>query len=83
MKVQYQLYSPLARQLRAVWTFLFCLLCISGSALAASSVQQEGKQNKVELTGRVVDTTGEPLPGVTVTLQGTTCLLYTSPSPRD
>ncbi len=72
MKVQYQPCSSLARQLRAAWTLLFCFLCISGSALAASPVQQEGKQNKVELTGRVVDTTGEPLPGVTVTLQGTT-----------
>mgnify|MGYP001025260013 FL=1 len=72
MKVQYQSYSSLARQLRAAWTLLLCLLCISGSALAASSAQQEGKRNKVELTGRVVDTTGEPLPGVTVTLQGTT-----------
>lgn len=72
MKVQYHLYSSLAGQLRAAWMLLLCLLCISGSVLAASSAQQGDKQNKVELTGRVVDSEGEPLPGVTVTLQGTT-----------
>ena len=49
----------------------------------------------IAVTGRVVDEKGNPIPGATVLIQGTTqgvatdadgrytCLLYTSPSPRD
>ena len=38
--------------------------------------------NRVTVKGRVVDEKEQPMPGVTVMLKGT-CLLYTSPSPRD
>ena len=34
------------------------------------------------IAGTVIDDTGAPIEGVTITLTGT-CLLYTSPSPRD
>ena len=36
-----------------------------------------------ELSGIVLDATDFPLIGVAVIVDGTTCLLYTSPSPRD
>ena len=61
-----------------------------GAAISVYSVSIDAQTTTGRLMGNMVDETGAPLPGVTVTIDSSvliggarTCLLYTSPSPRD
>jgi len=53
-----------------VGILLFCFSGLHTESLYAN--ENEISQNKREITGSVVDTSGDPIPGVTVTIDGTT-----------
>jgi TonB-linked SusC/RagA family outer membrane protein len=58
----------------AVCCLLFCLMNIANPAMASPvghAGMQQPEQNPVTLSGRVMDTGGEPLAGATVKLKGT------------
>lgn len=52
-------------------SYLF-LLGIVQTAVASPSIEQTVDQQQISVSGRVVDSSGEPLPGVSVVVKGTT-----------
>ena len=48
------------------WSLLFCCVCFSEIPVAG-----ESRSSLIVITGEVKDADGEPLPGVTVVLKGT------------
>jgi TonB-linked SusC/RagA family outer membrane protein len=53
-------------------TILFLQLVTVGSTYGASELRYNAQQNTKTITGKVVTTSGEPLPGVSVVIPGTT-----------
>lgn len=62
--------------LRPVWIFLFLFLCGASFEAAASSSEEKDElnaiQESVKIKGTIVDEMNEPIPGVSVVIQGTT-----------
>ncbi|PID91779.1 MAG: hypothetical protein CSA96_06790 [Bacteroidetes bacterium] len=65
-----RIVGPVCRISLAAILLLLCGLEAPGTSLPAKAKDQITKQDEIRITGRVVDQHGQPLPGVTVSVPG-------------